>query len=193
MLVVDDNLARMARGQIADEVAYATRVYVLYRPGKLGSRHCLSIQGFRWALARDYQFVFEMDADFSHQPKYLPELLRVAADADLVLGCRYMPGGGTEDWTLLRKLVSKGGNLYARTVMCRAFPRLDGGFGRVVDGVVLETIDPYAVTRAVYAFQIELIYRTHPAGFSHRRGAESCSSTAASGQSKMSGRIVARR
>ena len=116
VLVVDDN-SPDGTGQIADEVAARdARVYVLHRPGKQGLGTAY-IQGFRWALARDYQFVFEMDADFSHQPKYLPELLRVAADADLVLGCRYMPGGGTEDWTLLRKLVSKGGNLYARTVM----------------------------------------------------------------------------
>jgi len=187
VLVVDDN-SPDGTGRIADEIAARDgRVHVLHRPGKQGLGTAY-IQGFRWALARDFQYVFEMDADFSHQPKYLPELLRAAASADLVLGCRYMPGGGTEDWTLLRKLVSKGGNLYARTVMGLPFRDLTGGF-KCFRRRVLETIDLDAVTSKGYAFQIELTYRTHLAGF---RIAEVpiVFPDRRVGQSKMSGRIV---
>lgn len=187
VLVVDDN-SPDGTGAIADAIAAQdARVHVLHREGKQGLGTAY-IKGFRWALERDYQFVFEMDADFSHQPKYLPEFLRKAADADLVLGCRYMPGGGTEDWTWLRKAVSMGGNLYARTVMGLPFRDLTGGF-KCFRRNVLETIDLDGVTSKGYAFQIELTYRTHLAGF---RIAEVpiIFPDRRVGQSKMSGRIV---
>jgi dolichol-phosphate mannosyltransferase len=146
------------------------------------------IQGFGWALERDYRRVLEMDADFSHQPKYLPELLAASERADLVLGCRYIEGGGTEDWTLFRKLVSRGGNLYARTVMWLPFHDLTGGF-KCFRREVLETIDLGAVGSKGYAFQIELTYRADLAGF---RIAEVpiIFPDRKVGQSKMSGRIV---
>jgi len=187
VLVVDDN-SPDGTGQLADEIAARDpRVHTLHRAGKMGLGTAY-IAGFRWALERDYRFVFEMDADFSHQPKYLPELLAATADADLVLGCRYIPGGGTEDWTWFRRFVSKGGNLYARTVMGLPFRDLTGGF-KCFRRSVLETIDLSAVASKGYAFQIELTYRTHLAGF---RIAEVpiVFPDRRVGQSKMSGRIV---
>jgi dolichol-phosphate mannosyltransferase len=187
VLVVDDN-SPDGTGELADDIAKAdARVQVLHRPGKLGLGTAY-IQGFQWALARDYAFVFEMDADFSHQPKYLPTFLAAAEEADLVLGCRYMPGGGTEDWTIFRKLVSRGGNLYARLVMGLRLRDLTGGF-KCFRRKVLETIDLGAVTSKGYAFQIELTYRAHLAGF---RIAEVpiVFPDRRVGQSKMSGRIV---
>ena len=187
ILVVDD-ASPDGTGQIADQrAARDPRVNVLHRAGKLGLGTAY-IAGFKWALTRDYAFVFEMDADFSHQPKYLPIFLAAAQNADLVLGCRYMPGGGTEDWTLLRKLVSRGGNLYARTVMGLRFRDLTGGF-KCFRRHVLETIDLDGVTSKGYAFQIELTYRAHLAGF---RIAEVpiVFPDRKVGQSKMSGRIV---
>jgi dolichol-phosphate mannosyltransferase len=187
ILVVDDN-SPDGTGGLADEIATRDpRVHVMHRAGKLGLGTAY-IAGFKWALARDYPLVMEMDADFSHQPKYVPELIAKAAEADLVLGCRYMPGGGTEDWTWLRKLISRGGNLYARAVMGLPFRDLTGGF-KCFRRTVLETIDLDAVTSKGYAFQIELTYRTHLAGF---RIAEVpiIFPDRRVGQSKMSGRIV---
>ena len=97
ILVVDDN-SPDGTGATADERAASDpRINVLHREGKLGLGTAY-IAGFKWALERDYQFIFEMDADFSHQPKYIPEFLAAAQEADLVLGCRYIKGGGTEDW-----------------------------------------------------------------------------------------------
>ena len=187
VLVVDDN-SPDGTGRIADEIAARdARVHALHRPGKMGLGTAY-IQGFRWALERDYRFVFEMDADFSHQPKYLVEFLRAAADADLVLGCRYMPGGGTVDWTWSRKLVSRGGNLYARAVMGLPFRDLTGGF-KCFRREVLQAIDLSAIASKGYAFQIELTFRTHQAGF---RIAEVpiVFPDRKVGTSKMSGRIV---
>lgn len=187
ILVVDDN-SPDGTGALADGIASRdSRVHVKHRAGKLGLGTAY-IEGFKWALERDYERVFEMDADFSHQPKYLPIFLERAEERDLVLGCRYMKGGGTEDWTFWRRFVSKGGNLYARIVMGLRFKDLTGGF-KCFRREVLETIDLDAVKSKGYAFQIELTYRAHLAGFSigevpiifpDRRV----------GQSKMSGRIV---
>jgi len=187
ILVVDDN-SPDGTGQLADDLARGdARVQVLHRAGKLGLGTAY-IAGFRWALERDYALVFEMDADFSHQPKYLPVFLEAARSADLVLGCRYMPGGGTEDWTWFRRLVSRAGNLYARSVMGLALRDLTGGF-KCFRRDLLAAIDLGRVTSKGYAFQIELTYRAYlegariaevPIVFPDRRV----------GRSKMSGRIV---
>ena len=190
ILVVDDN-SPDGTGVLADELAQNDphgRIHTLHRPGKLGLGTAY-IAGFHWALARQYQRIFEMDCDFSHQPKYLPEFLRhIDAGADLVLGCRYMRGGGTEDWTFARKLVSRGGNLYARTIMGLPFRDLTGGF-KCFRREVLETIDLGAVRSKGYAFQIELTYRTWLAGFKIVETPIIFPDRKV-GQSKMSGRIV---
>lgn len=187
ILVVDDN-SPDGTGALADSLAAAdARVHVMHREGKLGLGTAY-IAGFKWALARDYERVFEMDADFSHQPKYLPTFLEKAEEADLVLGCRYMKGGGTEDWTFMRRMISKGGNLYARVVMGLRFKDLTGGF-KCFRREVLERLDLEAVRSKGYAFQIELTYRAHLAGFKIAE-VPIIFPDRKLGQSKMSGRIV---
>jgi len=163
VLIVDDN-SPDGTGALADELSNTdSRVHVLHREGKLGLGTAY-IAGFRYALERDYSLVFEMDADFSHRPEHLPEFLAAAEHADLVLGCRYMEGGGTEDWGILRKGLSRGGNLYARTILGLPFRDLTGGF-KCFRREVLETIDLDQIGSAGYAFQIELTWRTQRAGF----------------------------
>jgi dolichol-phosphate mannosyltransferase len=187
LLIVDDN-SPDGTGALADDIALSNdRVHVMHRAGKLGLGTAY-IAGFKWALARDYERVFEMDADFSHQPKYLPTFLAASEEADLVLGCRYIKGGGTEDWTFFRRMVSKGGNLYARLVMGLRFRDLTGGF-KCFRREVLETIDLDAVGSKGYAFQIELTYRAHLAGFKIAE-VPIIFPDRKLGQSKMSGRIV---
>ena len=106
---------------------YPGLLFLEERKGKLGLGTAY-IHGFIWALNRGYQFIFEMDADFSHQPKYIGDFLMAAKEADLVLGTRYIRGGGTEGWGPLRQLISRGGNLYARAVLWLPFKDLTGGF-----------------------------------------------------------------
>jgi len=161
VLVVDDHspdgTAEAAEG-LGDP-----RVHVVRRDGPRGLGPAY-IFGFRWALARDYDFIFEMDADFSHQPRFLPHFLDAARDADLVLGCRYMPGGGVRGWAPHRQLLSRGGNRYARTVLGLPQRDLTGGF-KCFRRTVLETIDLGAVRSVGYSFQIELTLRASRAGF----------------------------
>ncbi len=163
VLVVDDG-SPDGTGDIADRRAEQDeRVHVLHREGKLGLGTAY-ITGFKWALERDYPRVFEMDCDFSHQPKYIPDFLRASQSADLVLGSRYVPGGGTENWGWTRQLTSRGGNLYARLILGLPYKDLTGGF-KCFRREVLETIDLDAIASVGYAFQIELTYRAHKAGF----------------------------
>ena len=162
-LIVDDN-SPDGTGAIADEMAAEDdRIHVSHRTGKLGLGTAY-IHGFKWALERDYTKVFEMDADFSHQPRFLPDFLRVADSHDVVLGCRYMPGGGTENWPLSRQMISRGGNLYARLVLGLPYTDLTGGF-KCFNRRVLEALDLDAVGQMGYGFQIELTWRVHQSGF----------------------------
>ena len=187
VLVVDDN-SPDGTGALADErAAKDARVHAIHRSGKLGLGTAY-IAGFRWALARDYLAVFEMDADFSHQPRFLTDFLLALQGADLVLGCRYMAGGGVENWSLSRQLISRGGNLYARTVLGLPYADLTGGF-KCFRRAVLEQIDLGAVGQVGYGFQIELTWRALKAGF---RIAEVpiVFPDRTAGQSKMSGRII---
>jgi dolichol-phosphate mannosyltransferase len=164
VLVVDDN-SPDGTGQLADGIAGTDRqVHVLHREGKQGLGTAY-IAGFRWALGRDYQFIFEMDADFSHDPKYLPQLLEVArAGADLALGSRYVEGGGTINWGVLRQMISKGGSLYARTILGIPIRDVTGGF-KCFRRRVLEAIDLGSVNAQGYGFQIEMTYRALKHGF----------------------------
>ena len=163
LLVVDDG-SPDGTGPLADELAAADpRVRVLHRSGKLGLGSAY-IAGFRHALAADYQFVFEMDADFSHDPKYLGDLLAATADADLVLGSRYVPGGGVRNWSLIRRLISRGGGIYARAILGVGIHDLTGGF-KCIHRDVLEAIDLPSVRADGYVFQIEVTYRAILAGF----------------------------
>ena len=163
VLVIDDN-SPDGTGAVADLMAKEdSRIHVLHRPGKAGLGKAY-LAGFQWALARHYEFIFEMDADFSHQPKYVPEFLRAIQDHDLVLGSRYVPGGGTENWSQLRKIISQGGSLYARTILGLQVRDLTGGF-KCFRREVLETLDLDSVESTGYSFQIELTYRASKKGF----------------------------
>src|SRR5581483_9665611 len=127
ILVVDDN-SPDGTGALADELARTEpRVHVLHRPAKAGLGKAY-LAGFRWALDRGYAFVFEMDADFSHDPKYLPDFLREIRDADLVIGSRYKTGVNVVNWPLSRLLLSVGANRYARWVTGLPLTDSTGGF-----------------------------------------------------------------
>ncbi len=163
VLIIDDN-SPDGTGAVADGLAdQHARVHVLHRPGKQGLGRAY-LAGFRWALERTYKFIFEMDADFSHQPRYIPEFLRAIQDYDLVLGSRYVSGGGTVNWSSLRKLISKGGSLYARRILGVDVSDLTGGF-KCFRREVLLAIDLDSVECTGYAFQIELTYRALEQGF----------------------------
>jgi dolichol-phosphate mannosyltransferase len=163
VLVVDD-ASPDGTGELADELAARdARVKVLHRPGKQGLGRAY-LAGFSWALERGYGLVLEMDADFSHDPRHLPELLAAARDADVVLGSRWVRGGGTVNWGLGRKIVSRGGSFYARTILGVPVRDLTGGF-KCFRREVLEALDLPTVECSGYAFQIELTYRALRRGF----------------------------
>ncbi len=163
ILVVDDD-SPDGTGAIADALAEELAgVEVLHRAVKDGLGHAY-LAGFALALAAGAELVIEMDADFSHDPRYLGDLLAAAKDADLVLGSRYVPGGGVRNWGRLRSLVSRGGGLYARSVLGLRIRDLTGGF-KCIHREVLEAIDLESVRAEGYVFQIEVTYRALLAGF----------------------------
>lgn len=163
ILVVDDG-SPDGTGAIADAIAAELDVVeVLHRTVKHGLGHAY-LAGFARALEGGAELVIEMDADFSHDPRYLGDLLSAAEDADLVLGSRYVPGGGVRDWGVLRRLISRGGGIYARTILRVDVRDLTGGF-KCIRRRVLEEIDLGSVGAAGYVFQIEVTYRAILAGF----------------------------
>ena len=163
VLVVDDN-SPDGTGDIADRLAAELEaVEVLHRPGKAGLAQAY-LAGFHRALDAGAGHVLEMDADFSHDPADLARLMTAARDADLVIGSRYVAGGGVADWGPLRRLVSRGGCWYARVVLSLAVRDLTGGF-KCYRREVLEAIDLPTVRSNGYAFQVELTYRSARAGF----------------------------
>jgi dolichol-phosphate mannosyltransferase len=163
ILVVDDN-SPDGTGQVADGIAAReARVHVLHRRGKEGLGKAY-LAAFAWALERGYGLVLEMDCDFSHDPKYLPAMLARAEQADLVLGSRYVSGGGTVNWGLSRQVISRGGSLYARIILGLPVRDLTGGF-KCFRREVLEAIDLASVECTGYAFQIELTFRAFRKGF----------------------------
>jgi len=188
VLFVDDN-SPDGTGQILDELAAGNkRVHVMHRAGKLGLGTAY-VEGFTWGLARDYDYLFEMDADGSHDPKYLPQMLALAEDgADVVVGSRYVPGGGTVNWGIGRQIISRGGGLYARSVLGIDVRDVTAGFV-CWRRKALQAIELSTVSSNGYSFQIEMKYRAHKRGmrivetpivFEDRRV----------GQSKMSRAIV---
>jgi dolichol-phosphate mannosyltransferase len=163
ILVVDDN-SPDGTGAIADTVAAELpTVEVLHRSGKEGLGHAYRA-GFAHALAAGADLLVEMDADFSHDPHYLPGLVEASSNADLVLGSRYVPGGGVRDWGVVRRLISRGGGLYARKILGVDVRDLTGGF-KCIRREVLEAIDLDSVRADGYVFQIEVTYRALIAGF----------------------------
>lgn len=163
ILIVDD-ASPDGTGQIADRLAdELAAVEVLHRPGKAGLGNAYRA-GFARALGQGADLVIEMDADFSHDPRHLPELLAAAENADLVLGSRYVAGGGVRNWGLLRRLISRGGGVYARVILGVKVHDLTGGF-KCIRREVLEAIELDTVRADGYVFQIEVTYRAILAGF----------------------------
>jgi len=164
VLVVDDNSAD-GTGAIVDALAECdSRVHALHRPGKMGLGTAY-VAGFRWALERDYAYVFEMDADFSHDPAHLNDFLRAMRGADLVLGSRYRKGRVTVvNWPMSRLILSYFANVYARAVTGLHLDDSTGGF-KCFRRSVLEAIDLNEVKSGGYAFQIEMSFRAWKKGF----------------------------
>jgi len=188
VLVVDDG-SPDGTGQIADRMASENgRINVLHREKKLGLGTAY-LAGFAWALEREYDFIFEMDADFSHDPKHLPEFLEAIQDADLVLGSRYLDGRVTVvNWPMGRLLLSYGANIYARVVTGLKLCDATGGF-KCFRRRVLKAIDLDRVHSNGYAFQIEMSLRAVKKGFNIKE-IPIVFVDRSDGSSKMSGRIV---
>lgn len=188
VLVVDDG-SPDGTGEIADSIAQTnSRVSVLHREKKLGLGTAY-ISGFRWGLERGYEYLFEMDADFSHDPDHIPEFLEAATDADLVLGSRYLGGKVTVvNWPMGRLLLSYFANIYAKVVTGHNICDATGGF-KCFRRRVLESLDLDSVRSNGYAFQIEMSFRTWRKGFDIKE-IPIVFTDRTDGQSKMSGAIV---
>ena len=164
VLVVDDGSPDGTGALVDERAASDGRVHVVHRPRKMGLGTAY-LAGFRWALERDYELVFEMDADFSHDPSHLPQFLDSARDADLVLGSRYREGKVTVvNWPMARLLLSYSANIYARIVTGLPLYDATGGF-KCFHRKVLEAIDLSDVRSNGYAFQIERSFRAWRKGF----------------------------
>ncbi len=163
ILFVDDN-SPDGTGKIVDEMERAdNRIHTLHHDGKLGLGRAY-IAGFKWALARDYTHIFEMDADFSHNPSEIPNFLSAAGKADLVLGSRYLHGIRIINWPLSRLILSQGASTYVRAVTGMPFSDPTGGY-KCFRREVLEAIDLDCVKSNGYSFQIEMTYMAWKLGF----------------------------
>jgi len=167
VLVVDDD-SPDGTGQLAERLAVQTpgqRVHVLHRTGKRGLGTAY-VDGFTWALERGYEYVFEMDADFSHDPADLPRLREAVRSGrgDVAVGSRWVGDGGTRNWSFLRTCISRGGSLYARLILGVPVHDLTSGF-KCFSRRVLETLDLESIRSNGYAFQVEVNYRCHRQGF----------------------------
>jgi dolichol-phosphate mannosyltransferase len=162
ILVVDDN-SPDGTGEIADRLAAEVpEVHIIHRAGKMGLGTAY-VHGFRWALAEGYEYVMEMDCDFSHHPRYLPKFLQEIASADLVIGSRYVKGGGTLNWGRFRKLISGGGNSFARFMLGLNTRDCTGGF-RCYRRSMLQKIPWDSMNLKGYAFQVGSVYYVEKLG-----------------------------
>ena len=187
VLVVDDN-SPDGTGTIADRLVDEREyVSVLHRVAKLGLGTAY-VDAFQWALARDFDVVMEMDVDFSHDPRYLPDLVGALAGADLVIGSRYIPGGGTENWSSLRQFISQGGNWVARVGLGIRTRDATGGY-RAFRRSTLERLNFRELRLRGYGFQIEVVYQVERLGLTIREVPITFVERAA-GHSKMSKDIV---
>ncbi|MBS1958517.1 MAG: polyprenol monophosphomannose synthase [Bdellovibrionales bacterium] len=163
VLVIDDG-SPDGTGQVADGLAAKNnRIHVLHRKQKQGLGPAY-IAGFKWGFQNGFDHVIEMDADFSHNPRFLPAMLENLAKNDFVIGSRYVRGGGTVNWGIMRKIISKGGSLYARLILGAPINDFTGGFNgwhrKVIEAINLDTLEAGG-----YSFQIELKYRAFKKGF----------------------------
>jgi len=164
VLIVDDN-SPDGTGQYVKDLAhslYQRQLFLLAREGKQGLGKAY-IAGFQWALSRDYEIVISMDADFSHPPKLLPDLLQNIEAHDEVIASRYISGGGVKNWPWLRRMISQGGNLYARFILKTPIKDLTGGY-KCYRATLLQAISLETLTTRGFAFQIEITYRTFKKG-----------------------------
>jgi len=187
VLIVDDNSPDGTSDIVADLKQKNKRINLITRSGKLGLGSAY-VTGFKWAIEQKYDYIFEMDADFSHDPIVLPEMLETIKDYDLVIGSRYIKGINVVNWPLMRLILSYGASKYVRFITCMPINDPTGGF-KCFRREVLETIDLDGILSDGYSFQVEMNYRTWlkkfrikeiPIVFTDRR----------SGQSKMSKKIV---
>ena len=187
ILVVDDG-SPDGTGKLADQLSMENpRLHVLHRTEKQGLGPAY-IAGFRWGFEQNFEQFIEMDADFSHNPIFLPTMISLLSDYDYVIGSRYVEGGGTVNWGLMRKIISRGGSLYARTVLGASIRDFTGGFNgwnrRVLEGIDLDTLEAGG-----YSFQIELKYRAFKKGFRYKEFPILFEDRRV-GKSKMSSKIV---
>jgi dolichol-phosphate mannosyltransferase len=163
LLIIDDN-SPDGTGQVIDEMRERDpRIHVLHREGKLGLGTAY-VRGFQYAIEQGYDLVFEMDADYSHDPRYLPRFLETAEQADLVIGSRYIAGGGTPNWSPLRRFISGGGNIFARAVLGIPIHDCTSGY-RCYRTAALRTLNLSAIRAQGYAFQVELAYNFWKSGY----------------------------
>ena len=163
VLIVDDN-SPDGTGDLADQIAQEDeRIFVLHRTQKAGLGKAY-LAGFKWGLDRDYDLFFEMDADLSHPADALPRFIEAIDQADVVLGSRWVKGGGVVGWPLKRRLISKGGSLYARLILGVPIRDVTGGF-KCFRRSVLEEIELDQVATVGYGFQIELTWKALKKGF----------------------------
>lgn len=163
ILIIDDN-SPDGTGNVANGLQERyPHVFALHRPGKLGLGTAY-VMGFKYALEHGYDLAFEMDADFSHDPRYLPDFFEKIKEADLVIGSRYVPGGDTPNWSLLRRFISGGGNIFARVMLRLPIKDATAGY-RCYRREVLAALDLDSITSQGYAFQVEMAYQTLQRGF----------------------------
>jgi dolichol-phosphate mannosyltransferase len=187
VLIVDDG-SPDGTGELADSMAEVEdRIHVMHRPGKLGLGTAY-IAGFKWALERRYDLVFEMDSDFSHNPDHIPQFLEMAREYDMVLGSRYLNGVTVINWPMSRLLLSYFANKYARFVTGLPFTDTTGGF-KCYHRRVLEEIDLDAIRSEGYSFQIETTFRAWRKGFKIGE-IQIIFTDRTEGSSKMSGKII---
>jgi dolichol-phosphate mannosyltransferase len=162
ILVVDDD-SPDGTGRLAENLAaQSDRIHVLHRTVKSGLGDAYRA-GFGWGLARGYDFLVEMDGDGSHRPEHLPDLLEAASRADVVLGSRWVAGGGAPNWSFRRTLLSRAGSFYARTALRLPIRDVTGGY-RVFRASALRSIDYRQVVSQGYCFQVEMAWRAEAAG-----------------------------
>jgi dolichol-phosphate mannosyltransferase len=166
VLVVDDNSPDGTGDLVEAAHRHEPRLHLLRRPRKLGLGTAY-LDGFRHALERGYDRVLTMDCDYSHHPRYLAQILEIAADTDMVIGSRYVAGGGVANWPLRRRLLSRFANFYTRWLLRLPVRDCTAGF-RCYNRAVLEAIDPFSVSASGYSFLEEMVWRVHHAGFAIR-------------------------
>ena len=163
VLVVDDASPDGTGERVAEAARGEPRLSLLPRPAKLGLGSAY-LAGFRLGLDRGYDFLITMDGDLSHSPRYLPAMLAAARDYDMVIGSRYVPGGGIADWPPHRRALSAFANFYARSLLRLPVRDCTSGY-RCHARKVLETVDPFQIRRSGYSFLEEMVYRVHRCGF----------------------------